>query len=363
VVQVVRVLVSAAGLAVVLFVAGSAIKTVVVPRAVSSSITRALFIVVRRFFDLLLRGRDDWRSRDRVLAYYAPISLLLLPGVWVALVILGYSLMYWAVGTGTWADAFTESGSSMLTLGFVPPSGPGEVVLAFTEATLGLGIVALLISYLPSIYAAFGRREQLVGQLEVRAGTPPSASVLLARYQVIGMLRNIDVELYTKWEAWFVDVEESHTSLPALVFFRSPQPTRSWITAAGCILDTASISHSTLAGQSSAHAALMIRTGFLCLRRIADYFGILYEPDVNQETPISVTRREFDLLCVELEAAGIELRADREQAWRDFVGWRANYDTVLLAIAGLVAAPPGRWISDEGAPRFRPRIFRRTAGR
>lgn len=356
---VVRVLVFAAGLAVVLVAIGSAIKTIVVPRAVSSSITRAVFVLLGNLIELFLRGRKEFRSRDRVLAYFAPVGLLLLPGVWVTLVIFGYSFMFWAIGSGTWSTAFTESGSSMLTLGFVPPSGPGEVVLAFTEATLGLGIVALLIAYLPSIYAAFGRREQLVGQLEVRAGTPPSASVLLARYEVIGLLHNIDTELYPKWEAWFVDVEESHTSLPVLVFFRSPQPARSWITAAGCILDTASISHSTVAGRSSAHAALMIRTGFLCLRRIADYFGLPYEVDVGQDSPISVTRREFDLLCVELVAAGIELRADRDQAWRDFVGWRANYDAVLVGIAGMISAPPGRWTSN-GVARFHPRIFRRT---
>ncbi len=363
---VLRVLAFAAGLALVVFTGISALKTVVVPRAVSSAVTRVVFITLRRLFDFVAHERRQFADRDRVLAYYAPVALVLLPGVWVAMVILGYTLMFWAIGAGTVWDAFTESGSSMLTLGFIAPSGGGEVILAFTEATIGLGLVALLISYLPSIYAAFGRREQLVGQLEVRAGIPPSPAELLTRYQRIGWLDEIDTELFPKWESWFMDVEESHTSLPALVFFRSPQPERSWITAAGCVLDTAAIVQSTIDGPPSPGAAVMIRTGFFALRRIADYFGITYDVDVGPDTPISVTRHEWDLVCVELLAAGVPLKADREQAWRDFAGWRANYDTVLLALAGLVMAPPAKWSSDRAPARVRARIVRRfgrSAGR
>ena len=360
---VVRVVVFLAGLALVLFTMGEALKTVVVPRAVSSVVARLVFVNTRRLFDVMTIRRRDFATRDRVLAYYAPVSLVLLPGVWVLLVILGYTLMFWGIGAGSLASAFTESGSSMLTLGFVPPSGTGEVFLAFTEATIGLGIVALLIAYLPSIYGAFSRRERLVGQLEVRAGLPPSPAELLTRYQRIGWLDQIDAELFPKWEQWFIDVEESHTSLPCLADFRSPQPERSWITAAGCILDTAAIVDSTLDRPRGGAAPLMLRTGFFALRRIADYFGISHSIDVGPDTPISVSRREYDLVCVELVAAGLPLKADRDQAWRDFVGWRANYDTVLVALAARVMAPPGKWSSDRGGRRVQPKLVRRFRGR
>src|SRR6185312_4284130 len=105
---------------------------------------------IRRLFAVAAPPRKEFAARDRILAYYAPVSLLVLPVVWVAMIILGYTLLFWSVGAGDPWQAFTESGSSMLTLGFIPPSGTGEVILAFTEATLGLGMVALLISYLPS---------------------------------------------------------------------------------------------------------------------------------------------------------------------------------------------------------------------
>jgi hypothetical protein len=69
--------------------------------------------------------------------------------------------------------------------------------------------------------------------LEVRAGLPPSPAELLVRYQRVQLLDQLDDDLFRPWESWFVDVEESHTSHPALVHFRSPHPERSWITAAG----------------------------------------------------------------------------------------------------------------------------------
>ena len=52
------------------------------------------------------------------------------------------------------------------------------------------------------------------------------------------------------------------------------------------------------------------------------------------------------------------LRADRDQAWRDFAGWRVNYDIPLVTLAGLLVAPYAPWSSDRSIP-FKVRIIRR----
>ena len=103
-------------------------------------------------------------------------------------------------------------------------------------------LVALLMAYLPTMYAAFSRREQAVSMLEVRAGNPPSALEMLLRFNRIQGLDKLG-DYWKTWEVWFADVEESHTTLPALVFFRSPRSDNSWITAAGAVLDTAAINY------------------------------------------------------------------------------------------------------------------------
>jgi len=281
---------------------------------------------------------------------------------WVTMVLLGYTGIFWGTGIKPLSEALAISGSSLFTLGFDRPASIGHIVVSFTEALLGLGIVALVISYLPSIYGAFSRRETLVATLEARAGLPPSPAEFLVRYARIGWLDNLDEELFDSWETWFAEIEESHTSQPSLNFLRSPSPGRSWITAAGCVLDTAAISNSLIAKPHDARVDLLIRSGFLCLRRIADYFGIAYDPDPRPDDPISVTRREFNLLCVELEAAGVPLKPDRDQAWRDFAGWRVNYDTVLIALCVLVMAPPAIWSSDRVKDRrMRMKVRRRSS--
>jgi hypothetical protein len=53
-------------------------------------------------------------------------------------------------------------------------------VLAFTEAGLGLVLLAMVISYLPSMYQSFQRREAAVAALDVRANTPPTAELTMA---------------------------------------------------------------------------------------------------------------------------------------------------------------------------------------
>jgi hypothetical protein len=345
--MVLRVFVALAGAAVVVWTLGSAVKTVVVPRAIASTLTRVSFRVLQRIFTLFARPTASFERRDRVMALYGPLGLVMLPAVWVSLVVIGFTAVFWGAGVDPLSEAFVTSGSSLLTLGFVRPEGVGRVLLAFTEAGIGLGLVSLMISYLPTIYSSFSRREALVGMLEVRAGLPPSTAELLTRYCRIGWLPRLHDDLFERWEGWFMDVEESHTSHPSLVFFRSPHPDRSWITAAGCVLDTAAVTASTIDMPRDARCDVMLRTGFFALRRIADFFGIAYDPDPSPTAPISVTRREFDELCAELAEAGVPMKADREQAWRDFAGWRVNYDSVLVALSGLVMAPPGRWSSDR----------------
>jgi hypothetical protein len=332
----------------------SAIRTFVLPRSARDRLTAIVFLTVRFFFRLRTGRARSYEERDRVMALFAPISLLSLPPAWLALVLTGYMCMFRAAGTPTWHEAFRFSGSALLTLGFAAADDVPRAILMYSEATIGLGLVALLIAYLPTMYSAFSRREAAVNLLEVRAGSPPSAVELIERFNRLHGFDKLN-DLWTTWEMWFADVEESHTSLAALAFFRSPQPDRSWVTAAGAVLDAAAMVRSTVDIPTDVQADLCIRAGYLALRRIADFFRIAYDPTPNRGDPISVSRQEFDAACERLASAGVPLKPDRDQAWADFAGWRVNYDTVLLALAGLTMAPYAPWSSDRSLRRPRVR--------
>jgi hypothetical protein len=340
-----RVFVFVLGLSLSLVALISSIRTFVLPRSARDLVSLLVFRYLRRIFDFGLRWTDDYAVRDRVMAFYAPISLLALLPTWLALVLIGFTGMFWGSGIESWEEAFEISGSSLLTLGYAKGETFFHTILEFSEATIGLLLVALLIAYLPTMYGAFSRRENAVTLLEVRAGNPPTAVEMLARYSRIHGLERLE-ESWRQWEVWFAEIEESHTSLAALVFFRSPKPYQSWITSAGAILDAASLTLAVVDVNWNPQAALCIRSGFLALRSIAGFFRIPYNPDPHYpEDEISVSREEFDIACEMLAAEGVPLKADREQAWLDFAGWRVNYDVPLLALCKITMAPPAPWSS------------------
>lgn len=349
--QLIKVLAFLTGFVVIVLTLSSALSTFVLPRGVRSQLNRIVFGLLRRLFDSLLHFAKRYEVRDAIMAYYAPLGLMLLLPTWYILILTGYAGIYWSLGAGDLFAVFRLSGSSLFTLGFDISKTPLITAVAFSEAMLGLMLVGLLIAYLPTMYSAFSRREQVVNMLEVRAGSPPSASEMLLRFHRNHGLERLS-EYWKVWESWFADIEESHTTLPALIFFRSPRPENSWVTAGGAVLDAAAITLSALEIPYEISAALCIRSGFLAFRRIANYFDIPNPQDPHfPEQPICVDRAEFDSVIDQLAAAGLPLKPDRDQAWHDFAGWRVNYDRSLILLCGLVMAPSASWSSDR-APEF-----------
>ena len=319
----------------------SAIRTFIVPRGVNDRLTRLAFRLIRGAFDLIAPPSKPYLYRDRILAYYGPVALMLLPAWWLVLLVTGFGAIYWAMGLPI-ADALEVSGSSLLTLGFFRPAVPFGDFIAFAEAAMGLALVALLISYLPTIYGAFSRRELLVSMLEVRADTPPSPLVMITRMH---RLHGLDAlhPMWERWEQWFAEVEESHSSLPVLAFYRSQQPGLSWVNAAGAIMDAAALVRSSVAIPMDVQADLVIRAGYLAMRRICDFFEFPYDPHPKPTDATSIDRARFDAALEVLAGAGVPLVEDRDQAWRDFNGWRVNYDMPLRRLEKLTLAPTPWW--------------------
>ncbi len=353
----------AAGVVIIIFTVLSAVRSTILPRAATNRLSRLSISVVRAASRLWTGRSPTYESRDRIMAMFGPIVLLLLLLSWLLLTVVAYVLIYVAIGIHPFTKDIELSGSSIVTLGNVSATGLGGDLLTYTEAGLGLLILTLLITYLPSIYGAFSRRENGVALLAVRAGNPPTPGEMLIRYHRIESPDSRLTTLWQTWESWFADVEETHTSFPILSYFRSPQPNQSWITASGVLLDAAALWLSTIPHSIDPDAQLCLRAGFQTLRRIAETFDVVYNPDPAPDDPITVSRGEWDQVVAQLAAAGVPLYDDREAAWKAWKGWRVNYDTVLLDLARLVEAPPVPWVSDRTPiPRAPDRRTRRIRG-
>ena len=325
---VVRIVCGVAGLTLQVIVLDAAIRTFLLPRIANVRFSRVVAQVVGVFFNKLASSERGYLTRDRILSMFAPIVLLTYQAMWLALSLVAFALGFVAAGMASFSGAFSVSGSSLLTLGTTPAHGGIFSVLQFAEAGVGLTLLALLIAFIPTLYGAFQRRELSVGRLSVRAGIPATPWGVLEIAQSVQSYERLD-ELWREWEQWFIDVGETHTTLIILNYYRSPNPKQTWIGSAATVLDAAALFNAVIDLKPSPTAGLCIRSGWLTLRRLADYFRIEYPKNVDSNIHVTITREEFDMVLARLERSGVPLVSDREAAWRDFVGWRVNYDAII----------------------------------
>ena len=208
--------------------------------------------------------------------------------------------------------------------------------------------MTLQIAYLPTLYAAFNRRETEVALLNARAGVPSWGPELLARthYALGSGVSTIDTMpvLYSQWERWAADVAESHTTYLPLVRFRSPQVLSSWVTALLAVLDSAAL-YLALAPTSApvVPARLCLRGGFQCFRRIAQAMSLDVPEEPDPSAGIRLSYGEFLVAVERLKKVSFPLERDPADAWPDFVGWRVNYEQAAYALAYAVDAVPALW--------------------
>ncbi len=359
---------AAAGILLVLTAWHSVVGTLIVPRPVSSWLTRWVDRVVNKAFQLVTGAIADYQLRDRVFATQAAVILLTQLAAWLGISFIGYTLLLWPFETGGIASAFTSAGSAMFTLGFAVPAGSVPAVIVFAAAATGLVIITLQIAYLPVLYAAFNRRETEVALLNARAGVPSWGPELLARthYALGSGVSTINTlpDLYAQWERWASDVAESHSTYLPLVRFRSPRPLSSWVTALLAVLDSAAL-FLALSPSSApvVPARLCLRSGFLCFRQIARAMGIDVpeEPDPNGQ--ITLSYQEFLDAISRMRKVDFPIERDPAEAWPEFVGWRLNYEQAAYAVAAAVDAVPALWSGPRrrGVPAIAP--FRPPSGR
>ncbi len=338
----IRVIAGVLALGIQLVVFDAAVRTFLLPRVANVRLSRVVARIVGRAFKMLTRWKSSYKARDSVMSLYPSFVLLTYQALWLAMSLVAFALAFIAAGASSVAIAFKVSGSSLFTLGTATIPGGGPSSLEYLEAAVGLTLLALLIAFIPTLYQSFQRREISVSRLTVRAGRPATPWGILEIAQSVESYERLE-ELWREWEQWFIDVGETHTTLTILNYYRSPDPAQTWIGSAASVLDAAALFNAAVDAMPSASAGLCIRAGWLTLRRLADYFRVPYPADVRPTLPISITRSEFDDVVARLERSGIPIVPDHDVAWRDFVGWRVNYDAIIEAFYTLFTCPRTDW--------------------
>jgi hypothetical protein len=350
-----RVLAAVVGGLLVLGALSSVTLTLIVSRRVNSRLTRWVDWMVDWVYQQVAGRVADDQRRDQMRATQAAALLLTQLAVWLIVAYVGFALLLWPFASRGVVSAFIYAGSSLFTLGFAVPAGTAPAVIVFLAAATGLVILALQIAYLPTLYAAFNRRETQVALLNERAGMPSWGPELLARthYALGTGVSTLDTmpDLYARWESWAADVAESHTTYPVLVRFRSPGPLSSWVTALLAVMDSAAL-FLALSPKAApvVPARLCLRGGFRCFNRIARTMGFDIPQEPGQDAGTSVTYTEFLDAVGRMREVGFPIERDPAEAWPDFVGWRVNYEAAAYAVAAAVYAVPALWSGPRRHP-------------
>jgi hypothetical protein len=350
-----RIVAAVIGGLLVVLTCSSVTGTLIVSRSVSSRLTHWVDQIVDMAYGLVTRNAHEYTRRDRLLGTQAAAILITQLVVWLGVAYVGFALLLWPFATRGVVSAFTDAGSSLFTLGFAVPAGAVPAAIVFLAAGVGLVIVTLQIAYLPTLYAAFNRRETEVALLNTRAGVPSWGPELLARthYGLGTGMSTIDTmpDLFSRWERWAADIAESHTTYPALVRFRSPGAKSSWVTALLAVLDSASLMLALTPKTAPViPARLCLRGGFECFNRIATAMGLSVPEIPDPADGISLTYAEFLEAVARMEQVGFPIEREPAEAWPDFVGWRVNYEQAAYAVAAAVDAVPALWSGPRPHP-------------
>jgi hypothetical protein len=362
------------GALIVLSAAWSVFGTIVVPRRVRSRPVAAVDFVSSAFFRLLRDASKNYQVRDRLGAAEGPTLLIANLLLWLVMFEAGFALLLWALGGQSFGSALAETGSSLTQLGYLSlPRGDPAGVVDDLAGLFSLVTIALQIGYLPTLYAAFNRRETEVTLLDARAGVPSWGPELLARTHYglgtgVSALGSLP-EVYQTWERWAADVAESHSTYTPLVRFRSPRPFSSWVTALVAVLDSAALYLVVLDNPvDPVSARLCLRSGFTCLNTIARALGIDIPTEADPANGIQLTFEEFEEAIRRLKAVDVPVQRSAADAWPDFVGWRVNYERAAYAVAMAVDAPPALWSGPrrrhiDPIPPKRPLLLKSKSGR
>ncbi len=301
-------------------------------------------------------------KRENRLAIFGPMSLIILLTFWGLSLILGYGLLLDALRDQLRTEP-TNFGTSLyfsattlvpLSYGDIIPVGVLARVVVLLESATGVGLAALVITLLFSLYGSFQRREELVVTLDALAGAPPSGVQILENAADHGMPEELK-QTFDDWRGWSAAVLESHLAYPLLIYFRSSHDNEAWINSFGAVMDAATLVLSTLEDVPDGPARLMYKVGGHLVEDVTWFFRLRPSAD-----PI-VEREEFDQARARLEKAGYRCKAP-DQAWTEFSRLRSRYGSPLNQMAQFLAIIPAQWIGDRTylphvarRPRVRPR--------
>jgi Ion channel len=344
---------SITGIVLIFLILMDAFETVVLPRRIKRHFRIASFFYKNTWGFWLRVGRHikSTNRREGFLAYYGPLSLIVLLGFWALALIFGFACVQYGLGEHvslgnekiTFGKLIYLSGETFFTLGYgdITPNNSAARALSVMEAGLGFAFLGVVVGYLPVIYNSFASREIEISLLDARAGSPPSAAEFLGRLGCCPEQTVLD-QIFRDWERWCADLLSSHISYPVLVFFRSQHPNQSWLSALTVMLDVTSLVITGVEGLHEEQAKLT----FAMARHAAVDLAQVVNAQYSAYDAGRLTDGDLGKLRKDLAGHGVTLNNGTDTSDR-LAELRILYEPYIYSLSRrlLMALPP--WIHDE----------------
>ena len=342
-----------AGIVCVVAVMLDAFQTIILPRRATGRfrLTRIFYTLTWRPWVLISHCVRNERKRETAFSFYGPLSLIFLLVMWAGVLIVGYALMYYSMGSPfhdpvqppTLRTDLYVSGTTLFTLGLgdVTPLTRHSRELVILEAGMGFGLLAAVMGYFPVLYGAFSKREVSISLLDARAGSPPTAAELLRRHSYEGAESDLSM-LLVEWERWSAELLESHISYPLLCYFRSQHTNQSWIGALTAILDTAALLIAGVRGHEARQAQLTFAMARHALVDLAQIFSLDPMRDAADRLPPERYDRLYQMLC----QSGVSVCRD-DQSQARLREMRTLYEPYAETLSHYLRTPLPPWIADR----------------
>lgn len=351
-----RIIVGILAAALILIILWEAFETIILPRRVSRRfrLTRILYASTWIPWAATARAIKNRKRRETLLAYFGPLSLLLLLVFWGLGLMLGFALLQWSGGSmvaaqdGRQADIWTDlylSATTFFTLGLgdvVPKSVFAHLIVAL-ECGTGFGFLAALIGYLPTTYQSFSRREANISLLDARAGSPPAAVEILKRDAQSGDSSTL-TQLLADWERWSADILESHISYPVLCFFRSQHDNQSWLASLTAILDVCALAIVGVERIPAWQAHLTFAIARHAMVDIAQVFNRKPKKDIADRLPPEKLQVLRDMLAAE----GVTV-CNSPTLEKRLTELRAMYEPYVAELSEFLLMDLPDWMPKSGA--------------
>jgi hypothetical protein len=346
-----RIVIAIVGALLVVLMLSEFFVTFMLPRRVRRDprIARGLNRLLWRPWRALAR-RLRPAAADTLLGLFGPLALLVQLVVWALGLMVGYALIEWAITDTSFTTQELLSSALFLSAGQAEGT-VGLRVVELLEAATGVGVLFVVIGYMPSVYSAFSRRETAVSQLATRAGSPPAAASLLHRAAGREGWRGLERDLQG-WEEWAAELMETHLSYPLLAFYRSQHVNQNWLAALTAMVDVAAFVKATLPDDDLEAAEITFRIGRHALADLALQFRL---------EPVAADRlsdEDFDDLFAIVDRSAVT-NTDRETARRHLDRLREEYEPNAQALADFLALELPPWFRRDPA---RPPHTARVAG-